>query len=323
MKYASLLLTALLLVVLHLWAVASTREEAAVPTEEPSSSFWDYTEGGLRSGIRAIPGVGEAAGDFLFGSQAQASLRIQKQLLKTNNSTLHQIRMMAHDALQVKKKIEELDRLRKDAIRLGKRLQRTNYLKALLGLGEDLLRVDVSPSKYVPHTEYTRTLKKSVHLDLSRDKGVVGQSSLLLKNTRKALALTTKQRHYQDYPTLVRDLRQAEAHDRALEKHLVHKKVALAQHYEQLAESLLKANQELEALLRDEEANLTTAEAVQAYQTISENTQNAALFKEKACRLYEEAAQLSATDEATLQAEANRLATQALVAQEIAWYEDH
>ena len=181
-----------------------------------------------------------------------------------------------------------------------------------------MLRVDVSPSQYVPHTEYTRELKKELHVDLSQEKGVLGQSARLFKQTRKALAMETKK--YADYPSFARAVQQATAHDRALELHVAQQQVALAQYYEKLADSLLEANEELKALLAAQEAGMRTAEAVQAYQTISEHTQRAAEFKEKACKLLEEAAQLSEADQEALNAAAHRLAAQALVAQEIAWY---
>ncbi|MEL6359103.1 MAG: hypothetical protein AAFQ01_04110 [Bacteroidota bacterium] len=286
---------------------------------EKEGSLWDYTQGGLQSTIRAIPGIGDLAGDLLFGSEAAASLRIQQRILKTNSTTLGHIRAVAHDALKVKKKIEELNRLRRDAIRLGKRLKQTNYLKVLMGIGENLLKIDVNPGAYVPHTEYTKDLKNDVNVDLSKEKGLLLQSEQFFKQTRKALAIEAGK--YPDYPSFASAYQKAKAHDRSTEVHLTRKKVALAQYYEQLADSLLSANEELKALLDKKESGMSTAEAVRAYQTISENTQKAAELKEKACRLLEEAGRLSVSDEEALRATGRRLAAQALLEEEINWYE--
>ena len=87
--------------------LASAQEEPAAEER----SFVGLYQGGLQSGIRAIPGVGDLAGDLLLGSEAAASLQIPKNILQTNTSTLEQIRAMASDALQVKRKIEEFNRL--------------------------------------------------------------------------------------------------------------------------------------------------------------------------------------------------------------------
>ena len=305
----------LLLLLLSYPALAS--EPAGV---EETRGFWDYTQGGLQSTIKAIPGIGDLASDFLFGSEAAASLRIQQKILKTNNTTLGHIRAVAHDALKVKKRIEELNRLRRDAIRLGKRLQQTNYLKVLMGIGEGLLKIDVNPGAYVPHTEYTKSFRNDVNVDLSKEKGLLLQSEQFFKQTRKALAIEAGK--YPDYPAFASAYQKAKAHDRSTEVHLIRKKVALAQYYEQLADSLLSANEELKALLDKKESGMSTAESVRAYQTISENTQKAAELKEKACRLLEEAGQLSASDQEALRDAGRKLAAQSLLEEEIQWHEN-
>lgn len=300
----------------------SPRALASEPTSaDQAAGFWSYTRGGLQSTIRAIPGIGDLAGDFLFGSEAAASLRIQQRILKTNSTTLGHIRALAHDALKVKKRIEELNRLRRDTIRLGKRLRQTNYLKVLMGIGENLLKIDVNPGAYVPHTEYTKDLKNDVNVDLSKEQGLLLQSEQFFKQTRKALAIEAKEGKYPDYPAFASAYQKAKAHDRSTEVHLTRKKVALAQYYEQLADSLLSANEELKALLDKKEAGMSTAEAVRAYQTISENTQKAAELKEKACRLLEEAGQLSTSDKEALRATGRQLAAQSLLEEEIKWHE--
>ena len=91
--------------------------------------------------------------------------------------------------------------------------------------------------------------------------------------------------------------------------------------HEKLAANLFRANVELKAMLDSGEACMSTAEAVRTYQTINENTHKAAELKEKACQLLEEIGQLSAADEAALRAAGQRLATKALIEEEIQWYQ--
>ncbi|XWN34963.1 MAG: hypothetical protein ROO73_05185 [Roseivirga sp.] len=236
--------------------------------------------------------------------------------------TLDQIREVASDALAVKEKIEEINRLRRDAIRLGKRLQRTNYLRLLMSVGEGLLKVELNPGRYVPHTEYTRGFKEEVHMDLSSERGVLQQSGRLLRQTRKGLSLEQRsvrcERTLASYGEAVENAR---AHDRALARHIAEQRLSLARYYEALAEGLLKANEELKELLEEEGASMSTAEAVQAYQTLSENTQKAAELKGKAYALLSEASSLSAEDKEALLEEAQRLAARELLTREIAWYE--
>jgi hypothetical protein len=152
-------------------------------TSKVKSRVGSKVESGVRKGLKFLPFGGEALGDLLFGSEAEKSLEVQKEILETNQNTLTQIRAMAKDALKLKRKIEEMDRLRRRAIRLGQTFKKTSYAKMGLALSENALGISCNPGHYIPNTAYTRKLKRNLDFRCGREKQFFSSTKRFLKRT--------------------------------------------------------------------------------------------------------------------------------------------
>lgn len=278
---------------------------------DEGSRWWER----CKSGARAIPGLGGAA-DIVFGSEASQALAVQKRILVTNTSTLDQLRRVARSALAFKRKIEAWDRARRSSLQAAKALQKTHYGKAILGLGEVVLDIDLNPSKYVPQTAYTRQLKRD--LNFGSDKRLVRR--YWLKGSRRALAARPAQRSYTDFQ---QKMRQAAAYDRTLSHYTTARQLHLASHYEQMADHLLKENATIKALIEREEAAMSAAALLTAYDILHRNMARAAELKEKATASLEKASRITAEDQRRLAAQEDRLAARSLLQEELQWRRNH
>jgi hypothetical protein len=197
------------------------QEEAATAmsqgTGKVKNRVISKAESGTRKVLKFLPG-GEALGDLLFGSEAEKSLEVQKEILSTNQNTLSQIRAMAKDTMRLKRKIEEIDLLKRDAVRLGQDFSKSSYVKMALALGEQALGISCNPSDYVPNTSYTRKLKRNLDMKHSREKRLFRDSQRFLKSTRKAFSL--KETSYKNTQAFQKKLVQATAYDRHVEEYV-------------------------------------------------------------------------------------------------------
>lgn len=291
-------------------------EETQAPEEPLQETIQEKVVGLAKSGIRAIPYVGTALSDLLFGAPEQEQLKVQRQILKTNRSTLGQIKAVAQSAMATQRKLEELDRLRREGLEVAQSLKALAYAKAIVGLTEEGLEISADPSAYIPTTPYTRQLKAQLSVSYSKDRRGVQRAGRFLKHTTKALGLQPSKPR--SLAALQKELAEGGRYDRTLQAYTASRKLALAQHYEAQAEELLQGNQELQAGL--ERAGLSPSEWLAAYSLLHKNIQEATRMKERATALLEESATLSAADKAVLGAAADRALALELIEQELNSY---
>lgn len=269
---------------------------------------------GTRKVLNLLPG-GRAIGDFFWGSEAEQALEVQKEILATNQDTLSQIRTMAQDALKVKRKIEEIDRLRRNSVRLGQDFSKMSYSKMVLALGDRVLGISCNPSDYIPNTEYTRKLKRNLRINYSREKRLFQGSQGFLKSSRKALSF--KDKSYRNHQAFQKKLVQATAYNRHVEEYAASRNFSLIQEHEELADSLLKSNEEIENLIRHEKAYMSPAQVVHMKHIINKNIAQALAHKVKANKLLQEGSQDSDSDKEKLAALEEHVLTQELIGQEL------
>ncbi|MHB9147581.1 MAG: hypothetical protein ACYC2U_04065 [Candidatus Amoebophilus sp.] len=263
------------------------------------SRLWNKAESYTRRGLKFLP-WGGTIGDFIFGSEAEKSLEVQKEILETNQHTLKEIREMAQDALALKRKIEEMDRLRRRAISVGKAFSKTSFSKMGLVLGEKVLGISCNPGDYIPSTPYTRKLKRNLDIRYGGEKQFLRGSQQFLKSTRRAFSF--KNKTYKSSRSFQKKLAHATAYDRHVEEYVSSKNVLLAQRYEELADRLLEANKELQAVMKDKKANMKPSEVLEAEHMIDENISKALSYKAKAASLLKENSGVSKNDKEKLSA---------------------
>lgn len=278
------------------------------------SRLWNKAESFTRRGLKFLP-WGGAIGDFLFGSEAEKALEVQKEILETNQHTLSQIREMAQDALALKRKIEEVDMLRRRAISVGRSFSKTSYSKMGLVLGEKVMSISCNPGDYIPSTPYTRKLKRNLDIKYGGEKQFFRGSQHLLKSTRRAFSF--KKKTYRSPGSFQKKLAHATAYDRHVEEYVSSKNVLLAQRYEELADSLLKANRELQAVMKDKKANMKPAEVLEVEHIIDKNVTKALSYKEKAATLLKENSEVSKNDKEKLSATEEHATCYELISREL------
>jgi hypothetical protein len=271
-------------------------------------------ESGTRKGLKFLP-FGEAVGDLLFGSEAEKSLEVQKEILETNQNTLTQIKVLAKDALSLKRKIEEMDRLRRSTIRLGQSFRKTSYSRMALALGDRVLGISLNPSDYIPNTSYTKKLKRNLDYRYNLENQFFSGTKRFLKSTRKAVSF--KERGYKNTSRFQKRLVEASAYDRHVEEYVAARNHLLAQEHEQLADSLLAANRELQAVIDDEAAHMSAAKIIQTKHIMDKNVSKALFHKAKANTLLKENSQVSKSDQEKLASEEEYALCQELIAQEL------
>ena len=270
-------------------------------------------ESGTRKGLKFLP-WGEVIGDLLFGSEAEKSLEVQKEILETNQNTLSQIKVLAKDALTLKRKIEEMDRRRRSAIRLGQSFRKMSYGNMALVLGEQVLEISCNPGDYIPNTSYTKKLKRNLNWRYGREKQIFHGTKRFLKSTRKAFSY--KERSYKNTRSFHKQLVKATVYDRHVEEYVAARNFRLAQQHEELADSLLTSNKELQAVIDDEAAHMSAAKVLQTKHIIDKNVSKALFHKAKANALLKENSEVSETDQEMLASEEGHALCQELIAQE-------
>ncbi|NEJ84083.1 hypothetical protein GR268_47480, partial [Rhizobium leguminosarum] len=110
---------------------------------------------------------------------------------KRQKTSLDRIREIAQEAIQTKKKVEEMYYFKKrsqdQAAFLAKGLQKGSFKKFLGALVENGLQIPINPAEYIPNTPSFSNLKHNLALDLSLEKNVLGQGKYLLSHTRASL----------------------------------------------------------------------------------------------------------------------------------------
>jgi hypothetical protein len=152
---------------------------------------------GAKSMLRSIPGGGLLSSiiDEMDGGGMEEKVdRIDKR----QKTSLDRIREIAQEALETKKKVEEMYYFKKQsqdqAKALSEGLKKGSFTKFLGALGEEGLQISLNPADYIPSTPATRKLKEALESDFSLERGLLGQGKSFFSHTRSAL-LTTNMMH--------------------------------------------------------------------------------------------------------------------------------
>ena len=223
MKRSSIIGLLLLLAEAALSAPEEATELAQAPLQE---RIQEKVVGSLQSGIRAIPYVGGPVGDLLFSAPEVEQLKVQQQILKTNRSTLGQIKAVAQSAMATQRKLEALDRLRAEGLEVAQGLKALAYAKAIVGLTEEGLEISADPSAYIPATPYTSQLKAQLRVSYSKDRRGVQRAGRFLKHTLKAVGLQPSKPP--SLAALQKELEEGGRYDRTLQAYTASRKLALA-----------------------------------------------------------------------------------------------
>lgn len=196
---------------------------------------------GVKSGLRSIPGGGfiTSIWDQLDGGGMEEKVdRIDKR----QKTSLDRIREIAQEALETKKKVEEMyyfkKRSQQQAEFLAKGLKKgkiKNFLGVML---EDGLQIPINPADYIPAIPGFKKLKENLDLDLSFERGLMGEGKRLLSHTRSSLLAshlmqTNPKRFEQEYE-------QAEAYEAQVHQALRAKQVASVKIYKSEIDRLEK-----------------------------------------------------------------------------------
>jgi hypothetical protein len=174
---------------------------------------------GAKSMLRSLPGGGLLSSiiDEMDGGGMEEKVdRIDKR----QKTSLDRIREIAQEALETKKKVEEMYYFKKQsqdqAKALSEGLKKGSFTKFLGALGEEGLQISLNPADYIPSTPATRKLKEALESDFSLERGLLGQGKSFFSHTRSALLasdnmhMSPKQfkKEYQkakDYETLLEE----------------------------------------------------------------------------------------------------------------------
>jgi len=148
---------------------------------------------GTKSAIRSLPGGGVITSiwDRLDGGGMEEKVdRIDKR----QKTSLDRIREIAQEAIETKKKVEEMYYFKRQsqdqAKALSEGLKKGNFKKFLGVLGEEGLQISLNPADYIPSTPATRKLKEALESDFSLERGLLGQRRSFFSHTRSALLAT-------------------------------------------------------------------------------------------------------------------------------------
>lgn len=278
-----------------------------------ATSWQRHLRGFAKHSVEALPWVGPAMKDFLFGSDVDTILGIQRSLLKTSLERQSTLKQAAEELLTLKKTIERWDSLRRSGTTVARSLRKLDYTKALLGLSQEVLGISLDPSHYIPQTPYTRALKKRLRVRCGTAMGRLQHTAHFVERTRKAL-VALPPRSYREHQTA---LQEASAYEQHFGAYTTGRKLALAQHYERQAEVLLKSTAALQATLEQSEEQLSLAEQLNAYQRLHEHVRQAGQLKARATALLEESVHLHAEEQAALEAAEARAFAAALIQTEL------
>jgi hypothetical protein len=187
---------------------------------------------GAKSILKSIPGGGVVTSilDQLDGGGMEEKVdRIDKR----QKTSLDRIREIAHEALETKKKVEEMyyfkRRSQQQAEFLAKGLKKGKLKNFLGAIVENGLQIPINPAEYIPSIPGFKKLKENLDLDLSFERSMIGEGKHLLSNTRSALLasnlIQTNQKQFD------KEYEQAEAYEAKLNQALKAKQVASVKIY--------------------------------------------------------------------------------------------
>jgi hypothetical protein len=251
MKYSTIFLIAVLLLI-------PGNSEAGRISQQAKSRL----KSGAKSILKLAPGGGAVTSllDQIGGNNMEEKVdRIDKR----QKNSLDRIREIAHQALETKKKVEEMYYFKKQSLSqaqwLAGGLGRANTGKLLGAFLQKELRIPLNPAEYIPSTPATQKLKEQLDFDLSFEKGLIKQGKSFLSKTRSDLLAsdlieTNPQKFKQEYA-------QAEAYEATLTEALEAKDQAMIKIYKEELEQLEKEIKLLEEAKKKE--GLTVSDVMQ------------------------------------------------------------
>lgn len=245
--------------------------------------------------FRTLP-FGNKAADFFWGNQKDRLLKGQHMIYTKSEDSIKKLRQVMETAAASKRKVEELYRIKNDAIDIGKKVRSLNYIKSLLSLVEDESGLSLDPSNYIPETEYTHKLRRNLRLNTSRERHITRRANSVLRNTKRAVI----NQDFTSHEDFLKAMYRAKLYDETVHSYVKSRDTKLAGTFEKLAEQCLKANQGILKIIEDPKSNMTAAEKLKAYEQIQNNIAQAAESREKANNFYEKSTKLSKEDEEKL-----------------------
>ena len=196
---------------------------------------------GTKSAIRSLPGGGVITSiwDRLDGGGVEEKVdRIDRR----QKTSLDRIREIAHEAIETKKKVEEMYFFKKQsqdqAKALSEGLKKGNFKKFLGVLGEEGLQISLNPADYIPSTPATRKLKEALESDFSLERGLLGQGRSFFSHTRSALL--AKDNRHTSPKQFKKEYQKAQAYESLLEEALEAKEQTTIKLYKAEVERLEK-----------------------------------------------------------------------------------
>ncbi len=238
----------------------------------------------LKSGTKAVlkhvPGGGLFSSllDSVTGGDLEEKVdRIDKR----QKTSLDRIREIAHEALETKKKVEEMyyfkKRSQQEAEFLSRGLKKGSIKKFLGAIIEDGLKIPINPAEYVPSIPRTKKLKENLDLDLSLEKSVISQGKYLVSYTRSFLLssnlIRTNPKQFD------KEYKEAEEYEEDVQQALKAKQVASAKIYKAEIERLEKELKLLEETKRKQ--GLTVGDVMQIEMAIDSKRRDIRELNEK------------------------------------------
>ncbi|MHB9147731.1 MAG: hypothetical protein ACYC2U_04855 [Candidatus Amoebophilus sp.] len=251
---------------------------------------------GTKSAIRSLPGGGVITSiwDRLDGGGMEEKVdRIDKR----QKTSLDRIREIAQEAIETKKKVEEMYYFKKQsqdqAKALSEGLKKGNFKKFLGALGEEGLQISLNPADYIPSTPATRKLKEALESDFSLERGLLGQGKSFFSHTRSAL-LTTNMMHTNP-KQFKKEYQKAQDYEALLEEALEAKEQTTIKLYKAEVERLEKEIKLLEETKA--KPGLTVSDVMQVEMAIDNKKKQVLKFHEKINRFMKKALPLTKEEE--------------------------
>ncbi|MHB9148000.1 MAG: hypothetical protein ACYC2U_06370 [Candidatus Amoebophilus sp.] len=238
----------------------------------------------LKSGVKSIlklaPGGGTVTSllDQIGGNNMEEKVdRIDKR----QKNSLDRIREIAYQAMETKKKVEEMYYFKKQSLSqaqwLASGLGKAKPTKLLGALVQKQLQIPLNPAEYIPSTPATMKLKEQLDFDLSLENSLVRQGRSFLSNTRSDLLAsnlleTNPQQFKKEYA-------KAEAYEAILQESLTARDQTMIKIYKEELEQLEKEIKLLEEAKNKE--GLTVSDVMQTEIAIDNKKEKAQTLREK------------------------------------------
>lgn len=237
-----------------------------IPSSSEAGRLSQQARSKIKSGAKSIlklaPG-GEAVTSLLDQIGGNNMEEKVDRIDKRQKNSLDRIREIAYQAIETKKKVEEMYYFKKQSLSqaqwLASGLGRANTGKLLGAYLQKELRIPLNPAEYIPSTPATQKLKEQLDFDLSLEKGFIKQGKSFLSNTRSDLLAsnlleTNPQKFKQEYE-------KAEAYEAVLQEALRAKDQTTIKIYKEELEQLEKEIKLLEEAKKKE--GLTVSDVMQ------------------------------------------------------------